>query len=89
MVNIAVGTHFGSDPLQSVINSIISVSIEALKSIVFIARSPYLIFKLGNYNFMNASISVLHFTPSRNSSVNTTTRTKRTKKGGTPCFLWR
>ena len=59
-----VGTHFGSDPLQSVINSIISVSIEALRSIVFIARSPYLIVKVGlrndgNYNFIKAGISVL------------------------------
>ena len=75
-----VGTHFGSDPLQSVINSIISVSIEALRLIVFIARSPYVIVKVGNYNFIHASISVLHFTPSRNSSVNTTTRTKRTRR---------
>ena len=59
-----VGTHFGSDPLQSVINSIISVSIEALRSIVFIARSSYLIVKVGlgndgNYNFIKAGISVL------------------------------
>ena len=75
-----VGTHFGSDPLQSVINSIISVSIEALRSIVFIARSPNVIVKVGNYNFMNAGISVLRFTPSRNSSVNTTRRTRKTRR---------
>ena len=59
-----VGTHFGSDPFQSVINSIISVSVKALRSIVFIARSPYLILKVGlgndgNYNFIKAGISVL------------------------------
>ena len=62
-----VGTHFGSDPLQSVINSIISVSIEALRSIVFIARSPNVIVKVGNYNFINAGIlhpqGILRLTP--------------------------
>ena len=54
-----VGTHIGSDLLQSVISSIISVSVQAPKSIVFTARSPYLIVKLGNYNFINAGTSVL------------------------------
>ena len=47
-----VGTHFGSDPLQSVINSIISVSVKALRSIVFIAWSPDLIVKVTSMRLM-------------------------------------
>ena len=69
-----VGTHFGSDPLQSVINSIISVSVKALRSIVFMKLYFH------ECRYFSIALGMLHFTPSRNSSVNTTTRTKRTRR---------